>query len=67
MWGSYSGKLTVFGLCRGNYLKPVVKPASYPYGRCNVNNEKQTAPLSSGDYMRFMKTVPNIDTTSWEK
>ena len=66
MWGSYSGKLVVFGLCRGNYVKPVNRPASYPYGLCNLLNSKPT-PLPSGEYTRFIKTVPRIDTTSWKK
>ena len=66
MWGSYSGRHVVFGLCRGTYVKPTNVPASYPYGLCDVRNQTPT-PLTSSEYTRFMKTVPRIDTTSWSK
>jgi hypothetical protein len=65
MWASYTQRNVVFGLCRGTYVKPQHIPASHPYGLCNVNNTKAT-PLPSGEYTRFIKTVPLIDTTSWK-
>ena len=65
MWPAYSNRLIVFGLCRGTYVKPVNKPASHPYGLCQSNNVTPT-PLTAGEYTRFIKTVPSIDTTSWK-
>lgn len=65
MWTSYTNRNIVFGLCRGTYTKPLNIPASHPYGLCHVNNATATF-LSSGEYTRFIKTVPRIDTTSWK-
>jgi hypothetical protein len=65
MWSAYSQRQVVFGLCRGTYVKPVNVPASHPYGLCAANNATRT-PLEAGEYTRFIKTVPRIDTTSWK-
>jgi hypothetical protein len=63
MWGSYTGRQLVFGLCRGTYVYPINKPASHPYGLCTPTTPTT---LTSGEYTRFIKTVPHIDTISWK-
>lgn len=63
MWSSQTDRQIVFGLCRGKYVKTLPVPVYNPYGL--ISQGEPPIP-TSGEYTRFNKTIPLIDTTSWK-